>query len=102
MITAERRAKMREYVEKDIQYKWPDCQGSAYALELLDEIEASEKQMKEKDAMIDWLAGQLAYNAVLIMPTQYLKPSYGKERDKIKFWRDEAQDAVRKAGEGNG
>lgn len=51
MITAERRAQMREYIEKDIQYKWPDCQGSVYARELLDEIERLERQ-------VNWLAMQ--------------------------------------------
>lgn len=57
-------------------------------------IETLKNELAEKDAMIDWLANQLATNAMLILPVEYTSAFY--DRAKIKEWRKAAQEAVKK------
>lgn len=58
-------------------------------------VENIRKELAEKDAMIDWLANQLATNAVIILPVEYTSRVY-YDRNKINEWRKAAQEAVKK------
>lgn len=57
-------------------------------------IKSLQEEVKEKDAMIDFLAQQLGYNAVLIYAPDYFRPEYERERDKKKYWRERAQEEI--------